>query len=209
MLYIAGINHFDPLGRRNLVKWLKDLARSCPGPPRFVAVEWGEKTFSEVVAQRPALRQHAEQLWPTATPHFLDTLMLGMGFEGDTHLEVLQGVETLWLDEWRVVDRSDIEHYAENRMRVYQSLLPKRSIGQDSQTLIHMSKEAWSRAESLTHGGSRDAKFASRLIEYLVQREEGWAIAVVGSNHASTAPGYMGSLVKERGTQCAFSVLKP
>ena len=210
MLYIAGINHNDPLGREALQKWLNELASKYTNTPEFIAVEWPEEVFVQVVSQRTILRRRAEETWPAATTHFLDTVTASMGFEGDTHLEVFPNVRILWLDEDREVAPSLIENYAVDRLNIYQDFLPPNNACMDGEALFTMSNEAWVRVEGAEKGGPRDAKFAQLLINACSSVKCSWAVVIVGASHADAQQNdCMVSLLVEAGVQCDVSILRP
>ena len=123
-LFIAGITHFDVLGHRRLLKWLKQKSAIEYGNPEFVAVEWGKDSFSLLKAHRNLIGELACKEWPTAPNSFVQVIQQSLGYEGDTHKEVLPSVETVWLDNGRtVVDETNVSQYCRMRMDIYIKLL--------------------------------------------------------------------------------------
>ena len=100
-ILIVGIVHFDVLGPDRLKKWLQEVFEIRNSSPEFVAVEWDEKIFNQIISQRSLIRELAKTVWPEASSDFLDKIKLSLGFEGDTHNSIFAGVETLWLDQGR------------------------------------------------------------------------------------------------------------
>ncbi|MBI4527199.1 MAG: hypothetical protein HY695_25685 [Deltaproteobacteria bacterium] len=48
-LHIAGIEHFDPLCKGRLQAWLQELHKKYSCSPDFVAVEWDQHIFKQVL----------------------------------------------------------------------------------------------------------------------------------------------------------------
>lgn len=209
MLYIAGIQHFDPLCRDRLFNWLKVLQKSHHRPPFFVAVEWDENIFRKVAGQRITLQQLAKKAWPQASSLFLEKLSEAMAFEADTHIELFPNIPTLWLDNDRIVNPEIVENYARDRLNVYRSFLSSEIAELNYETLLIMSREAWDRSSKPSQGNSRDVQFADLICECFNQTNNCWAIAIVGANHASTASGYMGAILIEKGIKCNVTILEP
>lgn len=63
-LYIAGINHNDPVSRTGLIQWLHEIKAENQTKPDFIASEWDEEVYTKVAAQRPYLSQLLEKEWP-------------------------------------------------------------------------------------------------------------------------------------------------
>jgi hypothetical protein len=209
-IFFAAINHFDPLCRSRLLYWLRQKAQQNAEPPDFVGVEWEQGLFEYVKSQRTELRRMAEETWPSAQPAFIDALVQALAFEGDTHLEVFTGVQTVWLDQGRVLsDPTIISHYARDRIKIYQSYLPDVS-AYDERTLLHMSREAWRRCASGGSGATcQDEKFTSIITRYLKEDSGSWAPVIVGADHASQEPGCLMSRLKSAGIDCIVSDLRP
>ena len=51
-LHIAGINHYDPLGRAALRKWLQELRDFHSNKPAFIAVGFDEHPFERIKGHR-------------------------------------------------------------------------------------------------------------------------------------------------------------
>ncbi len=201
-ILFAAINHFDPLCKPRLLRWLRDKAQQNAESPIFVGVEWDRGLFENVKFQRAELRRLARETWPRAPLAFIDALVEGLAFEGDTHLEVFTDVQTL-------SDPTVISNYARDRIRVYHSYLPDVSSHNES-TLLDMSREAWRRSSSRTPEATcRDEKFSAVIIRYLEEHSGSWAIVIVGADHASQEPGCLLSTLKTKGIICIASELRP
>ena len=119
-ILIAGIVHFDVLGPDRLKKWFQKVLKIRKSFPEFVAVEWDEMIFNQIISQRSLIRKFAKASWTEAPSDFLDKIELSLGFEGDTHNSIFEKAETLWLDQGRPVsDRSIVSEYAKDRMNKY------------------------------------------------------------------------------------------
>lgn len=201
---IAGILHFDPLCKQRLIRWLKEQALLPDVPLEFVAVEWDNELFELVKSQRLLMRKLVEETWLDAQPSFLDVFAEALAFEGDTHLKVFPTVETLWLDQRRIVnDRKIITNYVRERIEVYRSYLPNPVPYLDQNVLEGMSCEAWRRVGKRQVGGTpRDFKFATLILERIKEARTGWAIAIVGADHASENSDSLRSRLENAGIHC-------
>ena len=214
-LYIAGVYHFDPLGRNNLRQWLQGLASANNGSPAFIATEWDENLFALIKGQRRTFRELAQKEWPNAASDLLDTLERSLGYEADTHTEFFPNVEVLWLDQGR---QAIVERYAEGRLNMYRSYLEGEQLPtQSSMGLAKFSAVARQRADSseaerqrtqlFEEESERDTKFASLILERIAKGGGVWAIAIVGGRHASEGKGSMRQLLEEQGQLCEVTVL--
>ena len=125
-LYIAGINHFDPLCREELIKWFKELSAIKDKPAAFIAVEYDADQFEQIKKQRNKFRELAQDEWPCLSSGELDILENSLAYEGDVHREVLPDAKILWLDQGRQDNYSERidHHYAEERLRLYKGYSP-------------------------------------------------------------------------------------
>ncbi len=191
-VYIAGVSHFDPLCRGRLRQWLQFLSESnrSVSSPSFLATEWDSSLFAQVKKQRPAFAKQIQNEWKGIRPDVLKTLELSLGYEADSHLDVFPDVEMLWLDEGR--DYDDIADYAEQRLHIYKRFLGGSSLQKDCGNVLALLGDAAERgSQGSTNGDERDQKFASLILQRLVDDGDKWAIAVVGANHANDYPQTM------------------
>jgi hypothetical protein len=206
-LFVAGIIHYDPLGRRRLRQWLSELLSQHNEPPSFVAVEWDSGHFGKIVAQRSRLADLVRAHWTAATEEFIQGLADAAGYEGDSHIPLLSDVETVWLDEGRVVREEDIEEFAELRFAKYRALA-KGLDRFDAKALEYMSNIAWKAAEPRNEDPDpRDDIFAGRLFAKLNNR---CGIAIMGVNHTTDSPpGSAVDLLMHSGITCHVTKITP
>lgn len=210
-IIIAGIVHFDVLGRYRLSKWINKISEKMGNPPEFVAVEWDEEVFKQVCSQRILIRNYAKAEWPEAPPKFTDIIESSMGFEGDTHKLFFPNVETLWMDQGRPIgDQSIIAEYAMDRFKIYRKYFPDGSFDFGPKTLLHMSKEAWMRSSPDTAAGSpRDNIFFEVILRRLNRINSNWAIVIVGASHARKNEGFLAKKLINEGLSCYSTILRP
>jgi hypothetical protein len=210
-IYIAGINHFDPLCKARLQTWLISLKSTQPTEPSFVAVEWDEGNFKKVRIQRGKVRALASAHWPESTIEFLDALEAAVAFEADTHNSIMPNVETVWLDRDRSLAYAHaIEDYASDRIKIYESYIPSDSIAFDSTLLDILSQESWRRADKGNSSDvDRDTKFAHSIMRHLRLEESTWAIAIVGARHAGRNNDRMVYILEASGFNCEITELRP
>lgn len=210
-LSVAGIAHFDPLCRQRLRKWLKELLRRYANVPGFVAVEWDKEIFLKVKSQRPIARSLAESRWPSARSAFLDALAAAVAYEADTHLEIMPGVQTVWLDQGRSLPNQDaVDAYAADRINLYAGCIPSTATHFDSALLQAMSRKSWNGLTPRVNGGTaRDIHFAEVITHHAKLSRSDWAVAIVGADHASRDTGYMVQRVEAAGTPCETNELRP
>src|SRR5258706_3158668 len=210
-VFIAGVNHFDPLCRVRLENWLRALLSSQSTPPSVVAVEWDEAIFNKVKSQRANVRVLATSRWPQSTVEFLNALEATVAFEADTHIPLMPGIPTVWLDQGRALPYSDaIEKYAPDRIRIYDSYIPAGTTTFDSSLLDTMSLEAW---KQLDKGGAsetdRDTIFADIITKHLGSEKSTWAIVIVGAKHASREIDQMAYRLEVAGDTFGNNQLRP
>lgn len=210
-LRIAGVVHNDVLGRERLIKWLQEVKAEEKTQPAFVAVEYDEEIFCKIREQRPILGRLVAKVWPNAPSPVRKVIEESLGYEGDLHDTIFPGVETVWLDQGRSVsDPTIISDYALDRLKIYKSFIPEGQAELGDESLLHMSMSAWNRGVSPQPGGSeRDIKFAQLIADRSRREVLGWAIVIVGINHASEVEGHMATLLRDQGIECQTSELRP
>ncbi len=210
-IFIAGIVHFDVLGPDKLKKWLKETLDNNGCSPEFVAVEWDEPIFKQIISQRGLIREYAKTAWPKATSEFLDKIEFSLGYEGDTHKHIFPKVDTLWLDQNRPIpDSTIVSQYARDRMKIYKNYIRETSQDFGHNTLMHMSKEAWARSSPTeAEGSERDRKFSKAIMSRLNQSNSNWSIVVVGAKHARSSNGLMAKHLEVAGLPCYVTLLSP
>ena len=179
-LYVAGVNHFDPLCREELKRWLQKLSEINDKPPAFVAVEYDRRQFEQIRKQRKRFRQLLKKQWPSLSIAQLDILENSLAYDGDTHLEVFPVAEILWLDKGRQVnDSSMIDNYAEDRLTKYR----QHSSGQKSLRIDQLSENIRKVENVQDINLDRSSKFANLICEGVSKSGGKWAVVIVGYNH--------------------------
>jgi hypothetical protein len=205
LLRIAGINHFDVLGRHKLRDWLTRYSHEVEGPA-FLATEWDQNIFETVRGQRQHCRRLAAQRWPNFSDELLDIVMMSLGYEADTHADLYPNIEILWLDQGREADERDVNRYAEDRIHLYETLLAEGEELRDQQeVLAGMSNAASRRAGGDGGIGVRDQNFARRILDRA--DDDGWAIVIVGKNHTADVEGSMRRLLEQGEQRCEVVLL--
>jgi hypothetical protein len=210
-LCIAGVVHDDPLGRCKLIEWLRALSRR--GVPDFIATEWDATIFQRVRSQRRWFCEAARQEWPEAPRELIRELSLSLAYEADAHTQVFSGLEILWLDQGRRVEReSDVTEFAQARLGTYKSFLGNTGMPPVvSEALALLSREAWRRADAGAAGGidtARDSRWAQVLLERARRVSSQWAVAVVGQRHSTRDKGHFRRLVEDEGVDCQVDELR-
>ena len=211
LIYIAGVCHDDPKGKANLTAWLHKLSAAHRGPPAFVGVEYDKDKFADLKQQRPLLRQKMESYGPAASPDVLDALADCLAYEPDAVADVFPNLEPLWLDTGTSLATTSLY----NRLgSIYQDRLELKKVVFPAETttvLALMSEAAWETFERQGAQAScpRDEKFARLVLEKIEQVSGGWAIVIVGANHATPTPGSMRSRLTAPGIDCEVDLIKP
>jgi len=205
LLRIAGINHFDVLGRDKLEQWFAAFAAERPGPS-FLATEWDPIIFARVREQRTHLRQLAAERWPGFSDALLNVLALSLGYEADSHLMSYPKVNVLWLDQGREADQADIVHYADDRLALYARFIGNRAnIVNEDELQSAMSRAADNEAAGDGGIGARDRRFTDRIRARA--QNNTWAFIIVGKRHAADEHGSMRRLLEQHGHVCQISLL--
>jgi hypothetical protein len=208
-LKVAGVDHNDLLGRDRLLNWFYKIKQSEKNLPLFVAVEYDEGIFHRIRSQRPILRALAAQVWPGSPGSILEVVQDSLVYEGDLHKTVFPEVETLWLDQGRMVDDPTIiSNYAHDRLNIYKSFVPREATALTDDTLLTMSARAWKRAVP-PRASDRDEKLACVILDRLREQTAAWAIAVVGFSHAAEIEDSMVLRLRSRGIECHVNQLSP
>lgn len=196
---MVGVNHFDPLGRADLLARLRELAATHSDLPTFVALEYDQQQFGTLAAQRPHFCKVLRDACPDLSDDELNTLVSSLVYEGDAHREVFPATPALWLDEGRVLDSdSDLSGYADRRAQMY--------IGH-ARGKLHGASQNISQAIKAMPPSRIDCARTQKFAVLIQQRLRGaigtWAIVITGSAHASTSEGSMRQLLEAEGINCA------
>ena len=211
LIYIAGVCHDDPKGKANLTAWLHKLSAAHRGPPAFVGVEYDKDKFADLKKQRPLLRQKMESYGPAASPDVLDALADCLAYEPDAVADVFPNLEPLWLDTGTSCTTNDLYN---RRGNIYQTRLETKKLlfpAETATVLALLSEAAWETFERQPPEASdpRDEKFACLVLEKIGQVSGGWAVVIVGANHASNNEGRMRYRLAAAGIECKACWIKP
>lgn len=224
-LYIAGVCHQDPKGKANLKGWLRALRADNDGPPAFVGLEYNENKFAEIKKQRPMLRKKVKSMCPRASSDLLDALEQCLAYEPDAVGEEFPNVEPLWLMKGTSPPIEDLYDCWVGCYKRYYN--PARQVSSQEaarvgteQALTILSEAAWAEFKSYENRISkglqievpdpeqRDKKFACLVREKIDQVSGGWAIVIVGANHASNNVGRMRYRLTAAGIKCKVDLIK-
>ena len=175
-VFLAGVNHFDPLGLERLVERLGRLAGSGVRP-QFIAVEYDAQHFSKIVnEQRSKFRRLLLQEWPDLDDAELDLLERSLCYDGDAHRAVFPEAEVVWLDQGREVPPDVLETLAGDTVAMYRNCWRSGLHGR-----IHELSAAVTAQEECRSADQRDRAFAKKLLEALDRHRIG--LAIVGRGH--------------------------
>ncbi|MGG4184116.1 hypothetical protein ABEW24_12160 [Paenibacillus jamilae] len=198
-LYIAGINHNDPVSRTGLIQWLHEIKAENQTEPDFIASEWDEEVYTKVAAQRSYLSQLIEKEWPDLNQKQIESISKTLAFEGDSHKGIFDNVNVLWLDHSRDVDQEAVDKFAILRLQTL-----KMHCNNDAKfNFIEELSRNLKKSECPDIPTiERDIKFASTIIAYDEKNKCEWGIIIVGSLHASEEEGAMRNQLEHKGYEC-------
>jgi hypothetical protein len=202
VVVMVGVNHFDPLGRTDLLARLRALASHHSNPPAFVAVEYDQHHFRSISGQRDRFRSLIETKCDGLTTAELDAYANSLVYDGDSHHEIFPDVPVLWLDQGRKCSESDLEKYPECRLTMY-----LRRSGGELRCVEKLScaiKAAASTTDTSTQFWTdRNKTFATRICDRIRELNGSWAIAITGEEHASNSmSGSMRQLLEAAKVNC-------
>ncbi|WP_242210807.1 hypothetical protein [Paenibacillus polymyxa] len=204
-IYIAGINHNDPLSRIELIEWMNGIARHEQTSPDFVAPEWKEEYFNLVKEQRAEFDKRVRSEWSSLTEKQIEAITLSLGYEGDAHKEVFGELPVLWLDQERNAGNPSVKDFYKYRFKNLRDWA--QEIDKNENFLTLLSKmirniQSVSVKSNPSIDPGRDAAFHKVINNECSSYRLGWAIIVVGALHALPTPGSMRSLLETDGYQC-------
>ena len=198
-LFIAGVNHFDPMGREHVANWLCSLADRNRSPPSFIAVEFDEDLFRMLSAQRAQYRRCIHALWPGIPEADLDQFEQSLGFEGDTHLECFYSTDMIWLDQGRTLPPGTVEAHVRQRLATLKFFESRNALMLPG--VVSEQVQPYTRADTFSVERSRG--FAERILGHIRDRVWNWGIAIIGASHASDRfDDSMRSLLERAGIHC-------
>lgn len=197
VVFTIGVNHFDPLGREDLLARLRALASCHSNAPAFVAVEYDQHNFHLIAGQR----DHFRRLIKTKSSDDLeiadlDSFANSLVYDGDSHNEVFPGVPVLWLEQ---LSESDSEEYVTARLNMYVAhsggeLLRPGALKKVSQAIKAQTEGPYK--------NDRDWKFFTRILDRIHKVNGSWAIVITGEAHTKLVRGSMRQLLEDAGVNC-------
>jgi hypothetical protein len=188
-LFLIGINHFDPFGRKKLtatLQYIKEQGYLVDA----IAVEWASDTASTVIAQRPIFAKLVAVKYPKTKQSDIITLTETLAYEADTHIALYPNTSIIWLDEQRVIKHEDVEKYAQSRLSLYSSYTYQDSSSLD---LEQLSNTLLMVASSTSSPSERDSCWFN-IVANKIKDGYKTIICIVGSTHINiTEPDFFGS----------------
>ena len=207
-LYLIGVNHSDPLQRRELLCLIRTLAEENPGAPAFIAVEYDKDIFEWIVRQRPKFRLLLKEKWPDLTVDELDDLDKSLAYDGDSHLDIFPEAQTVWLDSGRPFpphwDR-DSPCVVSERFNHFQDCLKHKSLHEN---LPFLSECVRNEANYTRMDSDRSRKFAEMILAALAAHSPGWAFSITGAAHAKEGTsGSMANILSDKGVNFEVRII--
>ncbi len=191
---IAGINHFDPLGRTRIVFLLEEL-RNKDFEPDCIAVEWDREKAELVIKQRDSSYFYNKMKYdfPSLSNKNIIALHDTIAYEVDSHVSLYPNLPIIWLDEGRndpiASDNDNIIKFAELRFKYYKGLLTK-TIDLNSENLLEeVSLTVWENSNFKNVSNDvntyeRDKKFYYAIQNAIIAKRYKKIFVIVGANHA-------------------------
>jgi len=200
--YFAGVNHFDPLCRTKLREWLKHLKKTNGCDPSFVAVESCKKSLfrqrlmiEEFI--KLSFRDHSFQRLPCDV---LKDIYLSFGYEADSHHDIFEKADTLWLND-SITDDEGLGFKPTQRRVVYSVMFEECLFPNHSEyDLDSISECVWSfciKDNSPPDFYKYDKNWYKLIQEKLDGIKDGWAILIVGADHAQDIRGSVFNLLEK------------
>lgn len=203
--------------------------------PHFVAVEWEQSVFEQLVQWRPWVESELRRRWSFLGHEDSKELSRALAWEADAHTERFPGVDRLWLEAgWQ---QAEIERRAAGsvddflrglaRCMLEQLVNPGRLTMSEflanaapppdpvskHELINRVSRRAWSEATESwgPHDSQRDARWADGISQRSVGLRGGWIAIAVGWAHADPAGGRerLGCLLASRGFRVNSVCLAP
>lgn len=204
-LYSAGINHNDPLMRKELTDWLDQLKNQHNPDPCFIAVEWGKQAHTKVVDARDEFKDLAKNEWPGVSDNVVTILTEAMGYEGDAHRNLWPDLEPIWLDDDRVlsvIDEYNLDNCAQRRMIDYKERLGNlRPVDDPNGALQKLSEAAHVGHFPVWAANPRDESWAKQITAAIGNAPDcEWAAVICGSEHFAKHAGTTRDLLDRNST---------
>ncbi len=203
-LYSAGINHNDPLMRKELADWLQELKNEHEFDPCFIAVEWGKYAHSKVADARHEFKELARKEWPGVSDELLTTLAEAMGYEGDTHRDLWPDLDLIWLDDDREVTAmtaNNLANYAAGRLGVYKLRIGAADPVNDPTGALQQLSDAAHIGQQTWVDNPRDESWAKQITAAMANSPDcEWAVVICGSEHFAKHAGNACDLLDKKTT---------
>lgn len=206
-LYVAGVNHNDPLGKGRLRDWLATFKSSQGAPPAYVAVVYDKLVFPVLRSLRPRYRELARNRW-RPPEEVLSTLEQSLGYEVDAHKAFFLTAPVIWLDPQPAPQKVDSAWLEKSRLKkmldIYDRYFNEGET--DTQRLLECCSRA-ARTQAVKQPvRNRESELAQPLLDKVVDNPQ-WAIAIMGATRASISVGYTCSLLQAAGHRCCITDL--
>ena len=202
----SGVHH--DFGSRQ--RFLAELTKQGTAP-HFVAVEWEQSVFRELVARRSWIIEHLASRWDFLTLEDCVELSSAFGWEGDAWVERFPDSDVLWLehghqearlaakgsnartfaeDMARTALRWLSYHYPRTTQETVADIAPPPEPQTTKELIERVSRVMWANApDPGPHDFTRDARWATAVRERSAGLHDGWIAVVVGWAHADPTGG--------------------
>ncbi len=203
-LYSAGINHNDPLMRKELKDWLQQLKNQHHSDPCFIAVEWGKYAHGKIVDARDELKELAQKQWPGVSDNVVTILAEAMGYEGDAHRNLWPDLEPIWLDDDREINAKieyELANYAGGRLDIYKGRLGGIDPVADPAGALQRISDATHVGQRSWVDDPRDQSWAKQITAAIGNAPDcEWAAVICGSEHFAKHAGTTRDLLDKNST---------
>ncbi len=197
-LYVAGVIHYDPLGRKRLGKWLKHLKKKDI-KPSYVLVEYNEKDHLAFPNARKKFRNLCEKKLAKygLSDDDFNILEGSLGYELGSHLDSFDNIDILYYEELKFCEVT-IKGIYDN----YSKMIFLENYDKNSGNFIDiLSKELWKdineKSEFPKYGTKRDQYLFEQIKDKTRSFLNNDGLLIVGVNHTKDCPNKLVNLLKE------------
>ncbi len=197
-LYVAGVMHCDPLGRKRLRKWLKHLKKKDI-KPSYVLLEYNEKDHFAFPNARKKFRSLCEKKLAKygLSDDDFNILEESLGYELDSHLDSFDNIDILYYEELKFRDVT-IKGIYDN----YSKMIFLENYDKNSGNFIDiLSKELWKDLNEKLEFSKYETKRDQYLFEQIKDKTRSFlnndGLLIVGVNHTRDYPNKLVNLLKE------------
>jgi len=195
---IAGINHYDPLGRYKIEALLLEL-QSKGYYPDCIATEWDKYIAERVISQRQLFIDLAQKdsALQNLGKDIIIALSQTIAYEVDSHNKLYPSLPIIWLDEGRETDIELVDNFARYRVDRDHDFIQGFFNSEENDALRYISKAAWVATYGMIYmADTRDWKFSERIKEAITGGYNNIFI-IVGEKHVdSKVEGNFYNLIK-------------